>query len=252
MKKFLTSKLINIILSSFIAALIALVIRYTLFFYFNLDVLSLENPYISFIYLFDINVIRWIIRHYLEESLSQPLNMNIEDLLNPESPKPSNSGLSQPRPGSSQVGPSQPISQLPPVRIKPSPYRMPEGWTPPPVPKPIAYEDVITEMGPPVFRIIDGKYSITDPKNTLERGYVDPETERAYIASSQPFCRNLALALAHEAKSRNLESAKFNWEKFDPKTEAFIRAWMFWNHNPLPINGPWNCDFVRRSMIEHR
>jgi hypothetical protein len=83
-----------IIFSSLIAAIIGFIIRYIFFSYFNLDILSIENPSICIFSLFNLNMIRSATRYYLEDSLTQPLAMNIGDIIDSDTPPVRPSGKS--------------------------------------------------------------------------------------------------------------------------------------------------------------
>lgn len=353
MQKLMLSRWFVIVLSSMIAAIIGYGVRVFLLYYINLDVLSVEDPFLCIFSLFNFSLLRLAIRSLIENLLAEPLAMNIGDIIHSDTPsaKPSGPGSSkaggsssqggpkpptesqagpssQPKPtseaplsrpmptrplGPSEAGPSRPkkfehiiVSPSDMAKAGPSdfkevvwtkittPSQPPKVWQgssakfvqelewrpeaipaseglPPkrPSTKPAAWtpydpnwkpaevqfkpisESLREEMGPPVFRVTDGKYVITDPDKIAERGYIDPATKKGYVGSSQPYLRNLAQALEHEALSRNLQSAKFNWDKFDPQTQKFIKDWMFWNENRLPIDGPFNCASVRERMVRH-
>jgi hypothetical protein len=202
-------KIVSILISSLLAAIIGFSFRVIFLYFNNIDLLAIiDNPGLTFFVLFNLNLIRYAIRYYLEEIIwsGKPLMMNIDDLLNPERGRGNTS--------KSKISVDQLLN--------------------------------------PGFKIVDGVYKIDDPTNMLKRGYLDPMTDRAYIYSSQPFLKNLADAMEHEAKSRNLESAKFNTDKFDEETQKFWRNWMTFNHYNLNHSGPWNCAWLRNQMRAHR
>lgn len=97
------------------------------------------------------------------------------------------------------------------------------------------------------FTLINGTYIVDDPSNVANRGF-DVQS------SSQPFCKNLANAVAH-AKTNDSLSANPSWyrisHKFEEGSQNFIRDFMH-SYDPNKTNPKlWQLGYTPLNQLSN-
>jgi hypothetical protein len=156
-----------------IPTLVVIIIRLFLIRY-GFDISDfINNFYICSISLFLLNLIRFIVRAMVEK-FTIPIYL-LYDNPNSLGEGSANSNPSGGNNPNSNSNPSQNVGQ--------------------PVGQPVYYGNGFS---------FDGRvYTINDPTNVMNRGFLDPITTRPFNMSYQPYARNLANAMAHAVQNNN-------------------------------------------------
>jgi hypothetical protein len=203
--KYLISKhkrISALLVSAFVSSLFSFVSRWLILNYLNIDIFTVSDaPFLSLFMFFNCNLLRLLIKDFLEGYLNQPLKMNINDILNPPLDNPSQGGNptqagNQPQ-GSRQQGNNPPQAGNPSqVGNQPQGSNQ-QGNNPGPVG---GQPQIIQGTG---YVLQNGVYVIDDPTNIANRGYIDPQTAQPYV-TSQPYAKNMASAMQNHSKDVNM------------------------------------------------
>lgn len=135
----------------------------------------INNFYTCSIFLFLLNVIRFVVR-IIMENFTIPIFSFCDNANAVEGSSANISGGSNPNP---TQNPNQNPNQNPPQNVG----------------QPIYYGNGFS---------FDGRvYTINDPTNVTNRGFLDPITMRPFNMSYQPYARNLSNAMAHAVQNNN-------------------------------------------------
>jgi hypothetical protein len=181
------------IISSFIAAIIGLSIKYIALRYFHIDLLDIHNPLLCFNTIFSLSFLRYGFRLLFQALFSEPLRMDINSILNSPSPSPAPAPVPTPSP-------------VPAPAPAPSPV-------PAPAPAPIAGDNL---------------FNIFDPLGQGLRGYINPNTGQPYN-TVQPYARNLSQRML-EASVRHGNSTVGFDSNFNPNARRFFMEYMRFNY----------------------
>jgi len=226
-------KLIPILISSFLAAILGFIIRYSFLMYENIDIIRPDiNPASCFCFIFLINFIRLLIKNLLEEQFNQtitmgigeelksvrknswksiskddykPLTMNINELLNP--------APTSDRPNATPNPPSSFNSGVSPNNLQESNYQAgsstsQEGWGDPNQPR--ANEK-------------NGPIKVNDPRGQHFR--YDPD------GNNEPLLGNLAKALEHQ---RDVHGVKYlSRHMFSNEQADFMMQHLFYTDRSM-------------------
>jgi hypothetical protein len=210
-----------IVISSLIATVVAFISRYLILSSYGLDIFMVtEIPFISIFALFNINFIRFSIKHFIEGILYEPHAMNISDILNTPSP-PSQPSVQNPQPA---VQNTQPVQNVPAVQNAQAMQNA----------QPVQNAQPAVQNAQPGvqnngFTMQNNAYNIHDPTNIGVRGYIDPATGRPY-PSSQPYAGNLSRAMQRDAEIHGNPTVSLNRQAFDQNSRRFYRQFMRHNY----------------------
>jgi hypothetical protein len=185
----------------FVTSIISFIIRYIIMVYGGIDLFNLvNNPTLSFIFCFGVNVFRKCFRTFLEEYLDYHYGINLTTEAGPST------GATDF--GSTDTGPAEnrgPISVSGPTTSSPN-----IGGTNP--------------DGTNRLRVgrLNGSIRVADPLNQI--------SEYKRNGNNQPLLRNIARELAHQ---KNLGHTTLNKYTFTPAQEKFVLQFLLFNHRDV-------------------
>ena len=179
----------------------------------------INNFYTCSIFLFLLNVIRFVVR-IIMENFTIPIFSFCDNANAVEGSSANISGGSNPNP---TQNPNQNPNQNPPQNVG----------------QPIYYGNGFS---------FDGRvYTINDPTNVTNRGFLDPITMRPFNMSYQPYARNLSNAMAHAVQNNNPTQA-MDPSIYGNNATRFYGEFMRYTYPNRDPNSYWNSTPVRKAI----